>query len=224
MAILRVFQIISAYLLGMVTANVSPHFPILSGGFCAVISLSNVSGHPGPDGVQFGAATLWGHDNEGGPRKWEDLYVKGLTVIPYCFPNAAHRVANVNRAEAAIKLWMTALGGKASKSTGHKILFFEWTDSSWLGSSQPLYCIDVNSPVESKWNLKVPYKTVAIWIDSKKSGKNSGNATVGMSANPGKPWDLNLWMSDDASITTVAHELGHVMGKFVSRHRNRRTD
>jgi hypothetical protein len=38
-------------------------------------------------------------------------------------------------------------------------MFYEWVNRD----KKPRYCIDVDSTVESKWNLKVPYKTVAIW-------------------------------------------------------------
>ena len=153
-----------------------------------------------------------GHEQQGGPRKWEDIYLTGLTVIPYCFPSPEHRAANVNRVESAIKMWMAALGGKYGKANGHKILFHEWTEySSWFSGYQPKFCVNVKEKVHSTWNLKIPYKTVAIWKDDSE-GVDAASATAGMGQSPGQPWALGLWMGSEAPVTTVAHELGHVMG------------
>ncbi|KAI4690087.1 uncharacterized protein J4E84_004268 [Alternaria hordeiaustralica] len=148
--------------------------------------------------MQSGATSLWGHEGGGGPKKWTELYIKGITLIPYCFPTEEHRKANVEKLEAAIKLWMTALGGGPSPGTNHKIIFSEYVDFS----QNPRYCIDVNSPAESKWNMAVPYKTVAIWKDDG-VGKAAAASTVGMGDTPGKPWDLNMWIDVEASVITL---------------------
>ena len=79
------------------------------------------------------------------------------------FSTEEHRKANIAKVEAATELWITALGGKASEASGHKIMFSEWIDPR----KKTMYCIDVNSPVDSNWNMAVPYKTVAIWKDDR---------------------------------------------------------
>ena len=123
------------------------------------------------------------------------------------FSTEEHRKANIAKVEAATELWITALGGKASEASGHKIMFSEWIDPR----KKPMYCIDVNSPVDSKWNMAVPYKTVAIWKDDR-AGKRAASSTVGMGDSPGKPWDLDMWLGEEASVQIIAHEFGHVMG------------
>jgi hypothetical protein len=89
-------------------------------------------------------------------------------------------------------------------------MFHKWVDSS---EKKPRYCIDVDSPVESKWNLKVPYKTVAIrrYNDI---GERAGSATMGVGQSPGKPWELDMWQADDIEVASITHEFGHVMGKY----------
>ena len=44
------------------------------------------------------------------------------------------------------------------------------------------------------------------------AGKRAASSTVGMGDSPGKPWDLDMWLGEEASIQTIAHEFGHVMG------------
>lgn len=65
---------------------VVPQQPPIFSGPCAVLPPSNKTETRSYDGVQSGASSIWGHEGSGGPKKWTDLYVKGLTVIPYCFP------------------------------------------------------------------------------------------------------------------------------------------
>jgi hypothetical protein len=108
----------------------------------------------------------------------------------------------------AIDRWMNALGSAASQSAGHKIMFYEWVDSD----KKPRYCIDVDNPVESKWNLKVPYKTVAIWRDNN-IGDRAGKATMGMGPTPGEPWNLDMWLAENIEVASITHVFGHVMGK-----------
>jgi hypothetical protein len=80
---------------------------------------------------------------------------------------------------------------------------------------KPRHCIDVNSPLESKWNIQIPYKTAAIWSDND-VGQRAGKATIGMGKSPGQPWVLGMWLAEEMVIPSVAHELGHVMGKSKS--------
>ncbi|RYO56981.1 hypothetical protein AA0113_g8357 [Alternaria arborescens] len=200
---LPIFAAAAMQVLGVVV----PQQPPIFSGPCAVLPPSNKTENRSYDGVQSGASSIWGHEGSGGPKKWTDLYVKGLTVIPYCFPTEEHRKANIAKVEAATELWITALGGKASEASGHKIMFSEWIDPR----KKPMYCIDVNSPFDSKWSMAVPYKTVAIWKDDR-AGKRAASSTVGMGDSPGKPWDLDMWLGEEASVQTIAHEFGHVRG------------
>jgi len=204
--IMRYLPVFAAAAIQAIAASIPQISPIFSGP-CAILPPSNNTETPTYDGMQSGATSLWCHEGGGGPKKWTELYIKGITLIPYCFPTEEHRKANSEKLEAAIKLWMTALGGGPSPGTNHNIIFSEYVDFS----QNPRYCIDVNSPAESKWNMAVPYKTVAIWKDDG-VGKAAAASTVGMGDTPGKPWDLNMWIDVEASVTTVAHELGHVMG------------
>jgi hypothetical protein len=89
-AILLYLQII---ILGIFAAAV-PQQPIILSSPCGILPLSNVSDF---NGVETGGASLWGHETVGGPTKWTDLYVKGLTVIPYCFPTEEHRKAMIDK-------------------------------------------------------------------------------------------------------------------------------
>jgi hypothetical protein len=200
------FTIFAAAATQVLGASVPLQPPIFSGP-CAILPPSNNTQRTSYDEIQSGASSLWGHEGSGGPKKWAELYVKGLIVIPYCFPTKEHRKANLAKVEAATELWITALGGKASEATGHKIMFSEWIDPR----KKPMYCIDVNSPADSKWNMALPYKTVVIWKDDR-AGKRATSSTVGMGDSPGKPWDLNMWLGEEANVQTIAHEFGHVMG------------
>lgn len=163
-----------------------------------------------PNGTQTGAATLWGH-GDFGPKKWQDVYIQGLTVIPYCYPDEEGRKVLEDKVETAMKLWYTALGGGPSKEAGHKIYFHEWTDPGWFGSRKVRYCFDPYSRIAEGWNAKVPYKTLSIFTDPNQS--ESGTASMGMGHQPGYPWDLMMWLAEDATVATIAHELGHVMGQ-----------
>jgi hypothetical protein len=79
------FPILAAAAMQVLGATVPQQPPIFTGP-CAVLPPSNNTETPSYDGIQSGASSLWGHEGSGGPKKWTDLYVKGLTVIPYCFP------------------------------------------------------------------------------------------------------------------------------------------
>jgi hypothetical protein len=104
---------------------------------------------------------------------------------------------------------MNALGGAVLQSAGHKIMFYGWVDSA----KKPRYCIDLNSPVESKWNMQIAYKTLVIWRDDG-IGERAGAATIGMGATLGKPWELDMWLDDDIEVASIAQELGNVMGMY----------
>jgi hypothetical protein len=183
---MRHFLVFAAAAIHVFGASIPTEPPIFTGR-CAILPPSNDTETPSYNGMQSGASSLWGHEGSGGPKKWTELYVKGITVIPYCFPTEEHRKANLAKMEAAIELWMTSLGGPSSKGTNHGIMFSEWIDTR----KNPRYCIDVNSPVDSKWNMEIPYKTVAIWKDDR-VGQGAAASTIGMGDTPGKPWDLNM--------------------------------
>jgi hypothetical protein len=79
MAVMAIILYLQIVVLGIFAAAVPPQ-PIILLNPCGIVPLSNVSDF---NGVQTGGASLWGHEAVGGPIKWTDLYVKGLTIIPY---------------------------------------------------------------------------------------------------------------------------------------------
>jgi hypothetical protein len=87
MAILLYLQILTALILGVFVVAVPPQSQHLWQP-CAILPDPTVTS---ADGVETGGADLWGRESSGGPAKWGEVYVRGLTVIPYCFPTEDHR-------------------------------------------------------------------------------------------------------------------------------------
>jgi hypothetical protein len=98
MAVMAILVYLQIIILGIFAAAVPPQ-PIILSSQCGILPLSNVSDF---NGVETDGASLWGHETVGGPTKWTDLYVKGLTVIPYCFPTEEHRKAMGNKVRRLI--------------------------------------------------------------------------------------------------------------------------
>jgi hypothetical protein len=100
----------------------------------------------------------------GGSKPWprDESTRDKLVTITYCYEKIAGRVRLSADFEAAIGVWMHALGGKASKNTGHGLEFREAKD----GKENPLYCFQAGAndfdctflaslPLSSMYNVDV---------------------------------------------------------------------
>jgi hypothetical protein len=73
--------------------------------------------------IQHGGSSLFNYAD--GPMKWTDHMWKGVTIVPYCFEDEGSRIVGKDRVEAAIKLYIDALGGERSPASGHSIRIIE---------------------------------------------------------------------------------------------------
>lgn len=88
---------------------------------------------------------------EQGPRQWPRNPVTNKVVIPYCFNHmpTRNKIGQAFR-EQGIAGWMNALGGEASRASGHGVVFEETTDQN----GQPLTCLHPDG--ECKFQLCIP--------------------------------------------------------------------
>jgi hypothetical protein len=108
------------------------------------------------DPVQYGGTSLFNYDD--GPIKWGDETWPGITLIPYCFESEQSRIDGKDRVEAAVKLWIDALGGERSPSSGHSLKIIEWYN---YAKFEPFYCFG-SSQANQQWNPSLRTDTVAI--------------------------------------------------------------
>lgn len=161
---------------------------------------------PTIDPGALGAADVFGSNAGPGPKPW----LRGsnlLVTIPYCYREPYERASLAWRVEEAIKIWENALGGQASKDTGHAVVFKETTDQG-----RPLYCYDLGASNRFKWNDDIPYETVS--VEAVSSPVFIASATIGFLSDPQQPepWEMFMRVGHFASSVDVAHELGHVLG------------
>ncbi|KAL1602627.1 hypothetical protein SLS60_006044 [Paraconiothyrium brasiliense] len=118
------------------------------------------------------------------------------------------------RLREAIALWDKALGGGASKGTGHNLAFSEVT---FAGKTQLCFKEFYYSHWNGNRNRLVSDDVLAIyWKDTALSGGVSAG-TVGYT--PKEHTDPNfiglrhsLTLADNADPAVIAHEIGHVLG------------
>lgn len=149
---------------------------------------------PDPEIVQLGVATAFG--NPGGPIPWpRDSH--NLITIPYCYARQWDRHHVQEIFERGINEWYAALGGKASKQSGHGIVFKERVDDK----GQPLTCRKAGGVVD--WNPDVPYDTLAVVWTAGKWG-----ATLGlMRQDPPGPWKSQFMVSNKWDVASTMHEV-----------------
>lgn len=102
---------------------------------------------------------------------------------------------------------MTALGGPASKHTGHSLAFKEE-----VVNDQPKFCYqgDYKNPEErGTWNTAVPDETLAVHLST--SGSITRMGYIPSSSKPGRHVTyLDLSLPDDFLVGMMVHEVKHL--------------
>jgi hypothetical protein len=166
------------------------------------------------DTTQYGGVSLFNYMNWGGPQKWTDALIPGRTEVTYCFMTETERTELYERVEAAVKLWIDALGGKRGRDNGHDLHFNEWYD---YVERKPRLCYDPRSDNNQHWNPSLPTTTVTIRLSKEQTGGAKASMGAGSLADRGKPWKLMMTIGPDANPSVIAHELGHVLGMVTIR-------
>ena len=162
------------------------------------------------DATATGGADLFGYEDLGGPQRWP-ANVNSHVVIPYCYRSETDRTALRERVTGAIHLWEVALGGVAGPTSGYAVEFVEHYKDLGTANSTPLYCFADGQ----QWNSNLTYNTLQISL--KPADGVLGSATIGYwgAGHYEDAWFHEMYISPDAASDTVAHELGHVMGKLM---------
>jgi hypothetical protein len=156
---------------------------------------------PNFDPGALGTATLFGNGEESAPKAWiRDRNNK--VPIPFCYRDENSRSWLKPGIDSAIKMWYDALGGEASKDSGHAI-YFQETEKQ----GGPLYCGD-----NDDWNTEVSFETVAIEYSPAYYG--GASATIGMIVNDEDPEPGEMILKAGSHLRTeqLTHELAHLLG------------
>ncbi|KAF2009551.1 hypothetical protein BU24DRAFT_78049 [Aaosphaeria arxii CBS 175.79] len=187
-------------------------FPMDNGTLSELEALANNSNM---DPGSLGSASMFGHNDQYAPKLWPRDPATGRVVINYCYYDHISRgmIAPSQLIEAAIELWMRALGGPASQATRHGIVFKERQYNGY-----PLYCYEHGS--WENWNHLIPLDTLVIRHVT--NAQLAARATVGYyNMNPPHAWKMQMQIGLRAEPTVVVHELGHVFGMV---HEHQRVD
>jgi hypothetical protein len=160
---------------------------------------------------------LFNYIDQGGPQKWSDAIWPGKTAIPYCFATETDRIQLHERVEAAIKLWIDALGGERGTDNGHDLQFLEWYD---FKAFRVQLCYDSRSNENRQWNHALPTTTLAIYLREHMNMGAKATMGTGSLADRNKPWKIVMSIGPGADASIVAHELGHVLGMFSRQRSN----
>ncbi|KAF1993853.1 hypothetical protein P154DRAFT_582397 [Amniculicola lignicola CBS 123094] len=166
----------------------------------------------------FGSATVFKLNGRGGSVKWPKVGDKVL--IPYCYYRQSDRDKIHSAMQDSIRVWDTALGGSASQSTGHRIVFYETTDGPDLHQGNPRLCTIEVSPDVYDWNSNLVYDVLMISQAPTMGG--SAGATLGLHRqNPPERGLNKMFVGPMAGSLSITHELGHVLGMV---HEHQRAD
>jgi hypothetical protein len=121
------------------------------------------------------------------------------------------------RVEAAIKLWIYALGGERGRDNSHDLHFNEWYD---YVERKPRLCYDPRSDNNQHWNPSLPTTTVTIRLSKEQTDGAKASVGAGGAVDRGKRWKLMMTIGPDANPSVIAHELGHVFGMLATRRRD----
>lgn len=162
-----------------------------------------------PSGLNMSSPDLGAADiiqgTTDGPGKWPRAH-DGFLYIHYCFMDVDTRNVLSDVMYRAFALWYTALGGAASKDSGHAIIFQE----CMLKNGQPAYCKVDNNAREHGWNPNIPYGTLLIHLGDQDS------ATFRLMREGRKePWQTGMYINRYLNPYAIAHEVGHVLGELL---------
>ncbi|KAL5417538.1 hypothetical protein PMIN03_001496 [Paraphaeosphaeria minitans] len=177
-------------------------FPLVSKNLDFFEGLAN-----GSINAEQGSSDILSVQNYGGPREWP-RNSENKVVIEYCFDTPVSR-NNIGASfrDFGVGEWMSALGGAASKTTGHGLVIEETVDANGM----PLFCLDLYN---GKWNQKLDYNTVVVqWFDIRNFAGSASIGFVGFtSGGPPEPGIHRMKFGHSWINPTLVHELGHVLG------------
>jgi hypothetical protein len=164
-----------------------------------------------PNDISTASVNILGYEAYSGPVKWPHNYAKDggyHSFIPYCYLDVSHRTIISTKFISATRKWAKTMDGDMSQTTGQGVDFWELFDNDMV----PMYC---HTPGNKHWNDKLPLSTVCVTFDGKLGG--SAQATIGKQDHlPGRVTYMSfIQLGPRASVPTIMHELGHVMGKSM---------
>jgi len=158
-------------------------------------------------------ALRWPKSNEDADRRH---------IIKFCWATPAQRERGHQVFSCAVAEWYKALGGKASAQTGHGIHFSE---TKFPNSYTPRYCFtefDENPATNPRWVGKPEHqqpwamgRVVHVYLTPLRLTGGHSASSVGFVDHP------SLYVSIDATTTSVVHEIGHLLGM---EHEQKRPD
>jgi hypothetical protein len=183
------------------------HFPLNNYTRHMIATNRNVT-----DEFTTNSADILGWEAYGGPNKWPRNFAKDggyHSIIPYCYlDDLTRRILNPN-VFSATQAWVKAMGGDVSQQTGHGVAFWEIFDDN---SMEPLYC---HTPGTKDWNTMLPYGTVSITVNENMGA--SVQATIGKQEYGRVAYMNFMQLGPRASVATITHEFGHIMGMNYCR-------
>ena len=179
--------------------------------------MPNVSPHPTSSHTVTLPIVPWPYRR--GPFHLHEGYIRR---IPYCFVDErSHSRINLGpsgcKFAAAVQLWADALGGFASRQTGHSLAVqpslnprdYCCTRYTYGREDAPL----ADGELHCEWDAaKWPKDALAIhWVDEVKMNGKVAESQVGYTeevhdGEAGRHW---MRVGDRATPATIAHELGH---------------
>ncbi|KAF2107403.1 hypothetical protein BDV96DRAFT_693413 [Lophiotrema nucula] len=151
-----------------------------------------------PEGL--GAATLFTDPEFEGSKPWP-VGTDNRNTIAYCYDDPTSYTKLRSQVGNAIKQWLTALGGQASETSGHNLVFQEMKDER----GRPMYCNQKGADYD--WNPRLSWYTLSIEY---KESQEIAAATVGLVVylNPPVPWTTTLFVGPKTDDADMIYEFG----------------